>query len=789
VNLITRGGGNDFHGSLYEYLRNQSLDARNFFDSASPQKLIRNQFGATAGGPAVKDRTFFFANFDALRERDGLTRITIVPTAAQRAGDLSSFGKTIFDPFTRQPFPGALIPASRIAPLAFQVLRLFPATELAQPMQKESISQFHGRLDQRISQAGLLTLRYSFGNQDLFEPYVQGQASLPGFGDYVTNTGHNAMIHHTQAFSPRTFQSLRLGFSRTFRDVQPQNHATDVGRLWGVDWLNLPPRDFGYPLFNIAGFPAVGDATQIPIARHITTYQVLEDVSLLRGPHSLKVGAELRNERMVGYLDYFARGSLSFSGAISGSGISDLLLGFPSFGLQAVFDNRQALRSLASSFYAQDDWKIRRNLTVNLGLRYELQTPPTDPANRMSIFNPSTGQVVNVGTDGVPRAGIRTDYNNFAPRAGFAWTPAEHWVIRGGYGVYYDSGMLVVNSSLYFNPPYFNVRTYFPTQASLLMLSNPFPIGGGLVAPPSPNTLSPDLTSGYLQHWNLNIQRQLGSSTVVSAAYGASKGTHLIRSRDLNQPEPGPGPLASRRPMPAFAGIFYIESGANSSFQSLQLSIDRRLSRNFSVLASYTRSKSIDDTSAFLGTVPDKNFPQDSHNYRAERGLASFDVPNRLTAAYVYHARYGLEIRGITTAQSGQPFTPILRFDNSNTGNSGGIFGADRPDALRSASLSDPSPARWFDTTAFAIAPPYHFGNAGRNTVRGPGIVNFDMAIARRFALREGIALTVDAQWFNIFNHAQFDLPQLFADEPTTFGRILSAKAPRQMQISLRLAW
>jgi outer membrane receptor protein involved in Fe transport len=789
VNLITRGGGNNFHGSLYEYLRNQTLDARNFFDAKNPQKLIRNQFGVTAGGPVARDRTFFFANFDGLRERDGLTRVTIVPTPAQRAGDLSDIGKPIIDPFARQPFPGGVIPSSRISPVALQVLKLFPVDSLAQPVQTESISQFHGRLDHRISQAGELTLRYSFGTQDLFEPYVQGQANVPGFGDYVTNTGHNAMIHYTHAVSPRTFQSLRLGFSRTFRDVQPQNHSTDVGKLWGVDWLNVRPRDFGYPLFNIAGFPTVGDATQIPISRHITTYQILEDVSLLRGNHSFKIGGELRNERMVGYLDYFARGSLSFSGAISGTGISDLLLGFPSFGLQATFDNGQALRSLASSLYAQDDWKIRRNLTLNLGVRYELQSPPTDPSNRMSILNPSTGQIVNVGTGGIPRAGIRADYNNVAPRVGFAWTPAPNWVVRGGYGVYYDSGMLVVNSSLYFNPPYFSVRTYFPAQTSLLMLSNPFPTGGGLVAPPSPNTLSPDLTNGYLQQWNLNIQRQLGGSTTVSAAYGASKGTHLIRSRDLNQPEPGPGAVASRRPSRAFAGIFYIESGANSSFQSLQLSVDRRLSRNFSVLASYTRSKSIDDTSAFLGTLPDKNFPQDSHNYRAERGLSSFDIHNRFVTAYVYHARYGFELSGITTLQSGQPFTPILRFDNSNTGNSGGIFGSDRPDLLRNPALSNPSAEHWFDTAAFAIAPPYHFGDAGRNIVRGPGIANFDVAVARRFVLHEGVTLTADAQSFNLFNHTQFDLPQLFADEPTTFGRILSAKAPRQLQFSLRLAW
>src|SRR5439155_21746082 len=276
------------------------------------------------------------------------------------------------------------------------------------------------------------------------------------------------MIHHTQAFGARTFQSLRVGFSRTFRDVLPQNHATDVGKLWGVDWLNVRPLDFGYPLFSIAGYSTVGDATQIPISRHTSTYQILEDVSLLRGDHSLKLGAELRNERLVGFLDYFARGQLSFSGAISGTGISDLLLGFPSFGLQATFDNRQALRSLASSFYAQDDWKIRRNLTLNLGLRYELQTPPTDPSDRMSIFDPATGRVVNVGTNGFPRAGIRTDYNNVAPRVGLAWKPAPNLVIRGGYGLYYDSGMLVVNSSLYFNPPYFNVHAFFPTATSLL---------------------------------------------------------------------------------------------------------------------------------------------------------------------------------------------------------------------------------------------------------------------------------------------------------------------------------
>jgi len=255
----------------------------------------------------------------------------------------------------------------------------------------------------------------------------------------------------------------------------------------------------------------------------------------------------------------------------------------------------------------------------------------------------------------------------------------------------------------------------------------------------------------------------------VSAAYAASKGTHLIRSRDLNQPSPGPGDVASRRPRPAFSGIFYIESGANSSFESLQLSLDRRLSRNFSLLASFTHSKSIDDTSAFLGTIPDKNFPQDSRNFRGERGVSSFDVPNRFVTAYSY-AWKSFELRGITTLQSGQPFTPILRFDNSNTGNTGGIFGSDRPNLLRSPELSARSAERWFDTSAFAIPERYHFGNAGRNIVRGARLVNFDVALGRRFKLREGLAFTVDAQAFNLFNNTHFDLPERFADEPSTLG-------------------
>ena len=253
--------------------------------------------------------------------------------------------------------------------------------------------------------------------------------------------------------------------------------------------------------------------------------------------------------------------------------------------------------------------------------------------------------------------------------------------------------------------------------------------------------------------------------------------------------------MAARRPDPQFGGIFFTESGGNANFQALEASVNRRLALNFSVLAAYTFSKSIDDTSAFLGTLPDKNFPQDSHDYRAERALSGFDMRHRFTAAYLYNVpgrawwRRNFELRGIATAQSGQPLTPILSIDNSNTGNTGGIFGSDRPDVVGDPHLAHPTPAEWFNAAAFAIAPRYQFGNAGRNILEGPGLFTFDLALSRRFSIREGVGLTFDVEAFNLFNRANFDVPQLLADDPSTFGRIFSANAPRQIQFALRLGF
>ena len=803
VNVITRSGGGEWHGFGYEYLRNRILDARNFFDGSEKPKYIRNQFGSGIGGPLVRERSFVFVSFDGLRERQSISRLASVPTVRERTGDLSELGQPIIDPSTQAPFPGARIPTERISPVALKVLNLYPLPNrpglagnlLAQPVARDTQSQFGVRLDQKLSNSNQLALRYSFGDKDLFEPFTEDPTGIPGFGDFLKDRGHNAMVNWMSVLGPHATQSLLLGFNRGSRRLVGENYQQDVNRLWGVNYLPVRALDYGYPSINVAGLSRTGDVTSLPINRAENTYQISESLAVVRGEHGLKFGIEARKVQHNGAVEVLARGAMSFFGVMTGAGVGDLLLGLPSFALQARADNLQTLRTTALNTYVQDNWKLRPHLTLNLGVRYEYNTPPTDPTDRMSIFDLRTSKVVQVGTNGLSRSGLRPDRNNFAPRIGFAWTPSENTVVRGGYGVYYDSGMFVVNSSLYFNPPYFNLQVFVPSENNPLTLANPFPTQGGFTPAPSLNSLSPDITTSYLQSWNLAVQRNFGRLGSLTAAYGGSKGTHLIRSRDLNQPRPAPGDLVDRAPYPQFGNILFIESAAASSYHSLQVTYSRPLASNLSMLAVYTLSKSIDDTSAFLGTKADRNFPQDSSNFHAERALSSFDVHHRAVVAWVYRMpgkspwTRDFEVSGIVTAQSGQPFTPILQQDNSNTGNTGGNFGSDRPNLLKNPALDRRSPDEWFNTSAFSVPDPFTFGSAGRNIVRGPGFFTVDVSVARRFRLAERASITFLGQAFNLMNRANFNLPERYADDPANFGRIYSSKAPRQVQFALRLAF
>jgi len=808
VNVITRQGTNDFHGSVYEYLRNRVFDARNFFDPADRPELVRNQFGFAVGGPVLRGKTYFFGSTDFLRDREGLSELSTVPTIAERGGDLSALGVTVVNPFTGMPFKGNLIPSNLISTVAPDILKMYPLPNvpglsnnlLASPVQSENDTQGTYRVDHHLRQSAGLTARYSFGTVNLFEPWggssngAPSTNTTPGFGDYVNDHLQNAMVQYRQTLSPQAVNTLSLAFNRFSRDILPQNYKVNVGQLWGVSWLNVPSAAFGYPAISVAGFSGVGDNYTFPDYRHTDTYEVADSLALDRGPHLLKIGGEMRDLQLNGILYYFSRGDLGFFGGLTGSGISDLLLGLPNFGLQSQSTNPITLRSRAYNAYFEDDWRISPRFTLNLGVRYEYNTPGFDPTNRMSTLDFANDEIVSVGSDGVSRSGIQPDWNNVAPRVGFAWSPGRSFVVRCGYGMYYDSGMLEVNSAMYFNPPQFNLLEFFPSAAGLLTLQNPFPSSTAYTPPASLNVLSPNVITPYLQQWNFTIERAFASIGTFALGYAGSEGTNLIRGLDLNQPPPGPGDVQSRRPYPQFGDIFLISSDSNSSYNSLQASFKRPMGSHMSLWAAYTWSHSIDDQSAFLNTAPDPNFPQNSYDPNAERGDSSFDMRHRLVVTYVarlpqqYRWTRNTEFHGITTVQSGQPFTNVLGLDNSNTGNTGSQTGSDRPNVVGSWKLSNPTPNEWFNTSAFAMPPAYTFGNAGRNIIRGPGFASFDLALVRRFSITERWKLTLEAQAFNLFNRANFNLPQTYFDQPT-FGQILSAQAPREIQFAARFAF
>jgi hypothetical protein len=801
INVVTRRGSNDLQGFAYEYFRNRALNATNYFDDGHASPFKRNEFGGGLGGPVSRDRTFFFGSLSFLREQQGLSRLGTVPGDAERRGDLSALGKTIVNPLTRQPFPGNVIPDSAISPLARRVLALFPSPNrtgtnnyLGQPTGITEQTQADIRLDHQFGTGRGLMARYSGGTVHLLEPYAEGTAVTAGYGNYVDDRTWNGTVQYQHLWTTVS-NSLRFGANGFKRDVTTENRATDVGTLWNVNWLSVPSASFGYPLIDVAGYTRVGDAYSLPILRDTKTFQIADDVTFDRGSHLIKMGGEMRSIRLNSRLDLFSRGQLSFSGALTGSGIGDLLLGLPSLGLKSQADNPVRMRTSAVSGYVQDDWRLGSSVTVNLGARYEYIASPVDANDGMTAFNTSTGSLVPVGTGGVSRSGISPDRNNIAPRVGATWALTPNALVRGGYGLFYDSSMLVVNTSQYFNPPQFNLRIFFPSAQGLLTLADPFPLGRGITPPATVSTLDANLRAGSMQHWNIAVQRTVAGLGSVTAAYAGSKGASLIRSRDLNQPTPGPGDVQGRRPYSAYSNIFFTSSDGRSRYDALQLSLDRPLMRHVAFSSSYTLSSSKDDTSAFLGTPTDKNFPQNSRRPDLEWAPSSYDTRHRLTMSYIVELPEGnavtrhMQVEGITVMRSGQPFTPLLRFDNSNTGNSGGATaGSDRPNVSGDVSLAAPTPERWFNTAAFSVPARYMFGNAGRNSVRGPGFATFDVALSKSVRTSRG-AVTVAMQVFNVFNRANFDQPGSFVDEPTTFGRILSAKAARQAQLVARIGF
>jgi hypothetical protein len=801
VNVVLKSGGQDVRGSLFEYFRHEALDARGVFDPPGEDQPIfrRHQFGGTIGGPIGGTPNFFFASVEGLRTRAAETRLASVPTLAERQGDFSASPVPLRDPFGGV-FPGNRIPAGRLSTTGLNVAALYPEPNrggpgpnfVSSPVGTNDGVQLTVKTDHHGWRDAPVFVRYALTANDRDLPFQAHGRNVPGFGTTVVDVGHNLAVGVRQVWSDRVFHELRVGWNRLRRENIGANRGVDGFAALGMRGPSLPDVDTGYSTFVLAGYDSLGDDPNHPVVRGTHTLHVSDSIGIDRGRRHWKFGGEVRLYRSDGFNHLFARGQTSFGGVFTGNGLGDLLLGYPSLSLLATNDNRQALRSTAWNVFLQHDWRPTPTLTVNAGVRYELNTPPVDADDRMLIFDLPTRSLRLVGQDGVPRGGVATDWNNVAPRVGLTWLLPGHTglQLRAGYGLYYDSGTLIENSALYFNPPYFDLQIFFPTAGQLLSIDDPFPAGRGFRPLPSVNTLDPDFDTAVTGQGSLGLEGRLRGID-YAARYVGAHGRNLVRRRNLNQPVPGPGPLDPRRPVADYGDILLVEPAASSDYHALQLKAERQRASGLSWRAAYTWSKAIDDTSAFLSSDGNDNTPQDARHPEAERGLSDFDARHRLSLAAVWPVpsreswawTRNWQLSAILAAQSGRPFTPRVGFDNSNTGNVGGSFGFDRPNEVDPSTA--PRDAVRYGGRAFVIAPPFTFGDAGRNILVGPAFASLDLGLGRLFTVGASRRLETRLEVYNLLNRVNYGLPESFVDR-STFGESLSAAATRQLQLVAR---
>lgn len=787
IDIALKSGSTVGSGSAYEFYR------------TGPRHL----FGGTFGGPVARsDRSFFFASVEGVNAREADPRQAHVPTLAERNGDFSASGAAIVDPLTGRPFAGNVIPAGRISLASRAVASLYPlpnstsvtANYSATPHGTRGAANGTLKVDRRLRDSDFISLRYSGSNDARTFPYVARNRNLPGFGLSSLDRGHSLGLAYTEVLSPRVLHALRAGVTQSRRDNVSGQQGVDGFAALGITGPSLPSVDLAYPTILVAGLETLGDDANLPVVRRTRTWHVVDTFTVERGRHQWKAGVELRTFRSDGDNHLFARGRMSFSGAFTGNAFADLLLGYPSFALLGTNNNRQALRTWAANGFAQDEWRASSRLTVSSGVRYEFAAPPTDADNRMRIFDQETRSLVDVGVNGVSRSGIDNDFNNVAPRIGFSWDASGRGdtVVRGGYGIFYDSGTLIESSALYFNPPYYTLQLFIPTPTSLLRIEDPFPAGRGSSPSTTVNSVDQRFRTGYAHQVSVGVEQTL-AGVKGTARYVGAFGRNLVRKRNINQPVPGPGALDARRPLVGFGDVLIIESKAHSTYHGLQLSLDRPLRRSLELHAAYTFSQSHDDASAFLASDGNDNTPQNSNDIAAEWGRSDFDVRHRavLSATWATTAARSKLWRlwtasVVINAQSGRPFTPRLSVDNSNTGNTGGAtFASDRPDVL----VGDAAPGQanyTYGGQTFVMPARYSFGTAGRNILTGPGYASVDALLSRGGSLGGRRRLDLRVEVFNVLNRRNASLPDSFVDH-ATFGQSLAAFPARQFQVALRL--
>jgi len=848
INVATRAGANAVRGSAFEFHRNEAFDAPNYFhpkDDPMPP-LRQNQFGGALGGPIVRDRTFVFGSYEGQRMRRSLTRTFSVPPAAVRAGDFAGVD-SICDPLTIPstgrctPFPGNQIPADRLDPVASAFLQHVPPPTSTAPFQNlaaveeqdRNVDQFSVRLDHRLTGSAQVFARYSTFDADETQPFGASalqEALVPGFGRSLTTHTRNLAASHAHVFGTTLLNELRVGWMAVRGGQTSLNRGSDFAGQVGLQGVTRDGRDVGFPQMSVRGlYSTMGDPTLF-VFRNNQHVELYDNVTLDRGAHRVKFGAYYFHLRLQPEQPDIARGAYTFTGQFSGNAFADFLLGYPTSATSGIGRGDENGRANWLHLYAQDDWQARRNLTLNLGLRYEFNQHMYDVDNRLSSIDLSApgGRFVIASDDngaihpsaqpflplipipyvsareaGWGRGLLDPSAVRLAPRLGFALTLDDaRAVVRGGYGVFLNQWAYSVQTAFARNLPFFATKQVdVPSDVMVPALRTRDMLAGDAIGTVGASIMDHAYNVEYSQTWSGGLQYELFPAAMAEVSY---MGTWTIGADNAtlrNVPEPGPGPIQARRPIPQLSRINAIRFDGKSIYHGLTFKLERRLRDNHAYNLSYTVATSKDDASSPGPTESEANVPQNVRHIFDDTGewaRSSFDHRHQFIASGTYELPSigpgplsaavlgGWRVNTIIVVQSGAPFTVNLGVDRANIG----AGPAQRPDERRDPNLAGGSrtPDRWFDTDAFALPAPFTFGSAPRNSVVGPGSANVDLALAKTWALAGSSVLEFRWEVFNLLNRANFDLPNRIFGTPN-FGRIFSARNPREMQLGVRLAF
>ena len=836
VMVIGKSGSNDLHGTLFEFIRNEDLNARNYFAPPGPRpEFRRNQYGFTVGGPVKKNKTFFFADWQGPRLRTGTTRQSVVPTLAQRSG---VFTTAIYDPATspRTAFPNNTIPASRFDAIAQQVLQHYPLPNatgannfIFTGVEPDNQDQFDGRVDQVFSEKHRAFARYSYFRDDdnpvPFLPDGSGSITSGVIGHAITR-GDGIASEYDWTLSPATLNQARFGYTR--RDVNQRSLQNGGITVPGAPQSTFPST---LPIFTVTGYQQIGPTTAANEDFTTSVTEFLDTLSMVRGRHTLKFGTDLRREALdivnpanpTGSYAFTTTGTDSSTGA-TGNALASLLLG--QVNAFSIDIQQQALEERAhiAEFFAGDDWKVTPRLTVNLGTRYTLNFPSTEVHGHDAVFNLNT-QVLDF-----PRTGRNLECCDFGPRAGVAYRIGDSWVVRSGYGmVWFEQTGITTPFTL---PQFPFVQTL--GQQSQDNINPAFVLSAGptvQVTAPNPNSglgqgvfgTDRNVGSGYSQQWNFTVQKTFGRDVNLEVGYLGSKNTHLgLPESNLNQvpaadlamgtaltakvanPYFGQIPASSSlgqatvaeqqllRAYPRFTTVaLFRDNVADSEYEAAEAKLEKRFSRGLTFTFAYTFSKLIDDASTyfsqtiFTGPTLTTIGAADANNRHLERDISSGDIPRVFSAGWVYQIPRvwkiaGWEIAGIVRIQAGDA-VPVTQATNTLS-----AFGyaVQRPNRVGNPNdFPGRSAAQWFNKAAFAAAGQFSIGTSSRNPVRGPGLQDADVMLSKTFRVTERVRFEFRAEAFNVSNTPPLNDPN-GSFGSAAFGTITSAGNPRDFEFA-----